>query len=308
MARRLLAATCSRLPPPPPPPLVSALLCWVARMMCTPARAAGALSARYMHRFRVVSSHLMHRQQQPSVAAAARAFALAAASKPPQRVGIVGGLGLGAGIHYYKELAAARADVPLELAMVHCQLDLVLDYVDAGDKSGLVLYLESVLEDLKAAGATFAAIPAVTPHYCIDMLQDVSPLPLVDMLAVIKEEVAARKYLKVALFGTAAVQLSACYGRLHGVTDVVTPPPDEVALIGDLYTEIARSVGATEEQRQEQRVALAQQAEVLISRDGVDAILLAGTDLSAVFTAEHPPPFPYLDCAALHIAAIAKRL
>ena len=46
----------------------------------------------------------------------------------------------------------------------------------------------------------------------------------------------------------------------------------------------------------------------MIARDGVHAILLAGTDLSSVFTAEEPPPFPYLDCAAVHIDAIAKRL
>jgi|EP01046_Picozoa_sp_COSAG06_P024641 aspartate racemase len=76
---------------------------------------------------------------------------------------------------------------------------------------------------------------------------------------------------------------------------------------GDTYNEIARSVAATPEQREAQRARLVAQAETLIKRDGVEAILLAGTDLSAVFNANNTP-FPHLDCAAVHIDAIMRRL
>ena len=59
-----------------------------------------------------------------------------------------------------------------------------------------------------------------------------------------------RQLGKVALFGTRAVQESACYGRLSGVAEVVIPPPNEVTLIHDMYNDIARSV-----QRSERRSA-----------------------------------------------------
>ena len=44
----------------------------------------------------------------------------------------------------------------------------------------------------------------------------------------------------------------------------------------------------------------------LIDRGGAQAILLAGTDLSS-FYAEHPPSFPFLDVAELHINEIVRR-
>jgi aspartate/glutamate racemase len=46
---------------------------------------------------------------------------------------------------------------------------------------------------------------------------------------------------------------------------------------------------------------------MLMQRDGAEAILLAGTDLSTVFNATNTG-FPALDCAAVHIKAITKRL
>ena len=156
----------------------------------------------------------------------------AAGSTAPARVGIVGGLGVGAGLHYYQQLAAAHADAPLELAMVHTQINTVLGLVDAGDKAGLASYLSAVISDLKAAGATFAVVPAVTPHYCAAELKAASPLPLVDMLECIREEVQARELKRVALFGTRAVQESILFGQLDGVAEVVLPPAEEVAMIG----------------------------------------------------------------------------
>ena len=191
--------------------------------------------------------------------------------------------------------------------MVHTQISTVLSLVDAGDKRGLAKYLSTSIGDLKAAGATFAVVPAVTPHYCAEELKNISPLPLVDMLDCIYDEVVSRQLGRVALFGTRAVQESACYGRLDGVAEVVIPPAEEVEMIGDTYNEIARSVSATPEQREAQRARLIAQAQTLIERDGVDAILLAGTDLSVVFNSDNTP-FPHIDCAAVHIAAVLRRL
>ena len=214
---------------------------------------------------------------------------------------------MGAGLHNYQQLAVAHGDTPLELAMVHTQISTVLSLVDAGDKRGLAKYLSTSIGDLKAAGATFAVVPAVTPHYCAEELKNISPLPLVDMLDCIYDEVVSRQLGRVALFGTRAVQESACYGRLDGVAEVVIPPAEEVEMIGDTYNEIARSVSATPEQREAQRARLIAQAQTLIERDGVDAILLAGTDLSVVFNSDNTP-FPHIDCAAVHIAAVLRRL
>jgi aspartate racemase len=54
-------------------------------------------------------------------------------------VGLVGGLGVGATIHYYKELARAHEAQgrTLHIVMAHAENSRVLEYVQAGERDGL---------------------------------------------------------------------------------------------------------------------------------------------------------------------------
>jgi aspartate racemase len=81
----------------------------------------------------------------------------------------------------------------------------------------------------------------------------------------------------------------------------VTPRPAEVDYIHDTYFSIASTGAGSEEQRR----GLTELANTLCTRDGVDAVLLAGTDLSAIFD-EGNTEFPHLDCARAHIQAIMR--
>jgi aspartate racemase len=46
---------------------------------------------------------------------------------------------------------------------------------------------------------------------------------------------------------------------------------------------------------------------MLVKRDRVDAIIMAGTDLCLLFN-EDNTDFPYIDCSALHLQAILSKL
>ncbi|MBS0590700.1 MAG: Eco57I restriction-modification methylase domain-containing protein [Proteobacteria bacterium] len=83
--------------------------------------------------------------------------------------GLIGGLGVGAAVHYYERLAKAHsaAGVPLDLAMVHADMPRMVRWAESGDARAMAQYTAGLIERLKAAGATFAALPAVTPHLCI---------------------------------------------------------------------------------------------------------------------------------------------
>ena len=217
-------------------------------------------------------------------------------------IGIVGGLGVGAAIHYYKELAAAHDALgkPLELVMIHAQMRRIFEHAGKGDAPGLARYLEDVIGQLKRGGATLAVIPAVTPHLCIRELLSISPLPIVNMIDAIDEAVRARGWRRIALFGTRFVVAGKMFGLLDGV-EIVTPRPAEVDYIHDTYFSIASTGAGSEEQRR----GLTELANTLCTRDGVDAVLLAGTDLSAIFD-EGNTEFPHLDCARAHIQAIMR--
>jgi aspartate racemase len=140
----------------------------------------------------------------------------------------------------------------------------------------------------------------VTPHLCIGELKRITPLPLIDITEVIAAEVRQRRLSRVALFGTRFVIESDLYGRLSGV-DVVRPRPDEIDLVHRAYTNLAHTATVSGDDRR-QLTAL---AETLQRRDGVQAVLLAGTDFALMFD-ESSTPFPHLDCARVHIDAVLQ--
>lgn len=219
-------------------------------------------------------------------------------------IGLLGGLGVGAAIHYYRELAAAHDDVrrPMQLAMVHASISRATSYASQGDRSGLAAYLAGFLGQLKAAGATIGVLPAVTPHICIEELKAIAPIPVIDLTKVVSDHLRERKLSKVALFGTRFVVESDMYGRLQGV-DVVRPREAELAFIHDAYTRLAHS-GQVSEKHRERFVSL---AHTLQERDGVEAIVLAGTDFALMFHAGNTP-FPHVDCTRAHIDVIIRAI
>ena len=84
-------------------------------------------------------------------------------------VGIVGGLGVGATVHYYEKITAAckaRGVMP-DLGIVHADVDEGQGFVREGRLDALADYLAGFIERLGRAGAQAAVLPAVTPHICI---------------------------------------------------------------------------------------------------------------------------------------------
>jgi aspartate/glutamate racemase len=88
------------------------------------------------------------------------------------------------------------------------------------------------------------------------------------------------------------------FGALTAV-EVVRPTAEEVDFVHGTYVELART-GQGSSEKHEKMTALARR---LVTRDAVDAILLAGTDLMVLFN-EANTDFPHVDCAALHIREI----
>jgi aspartate racemase len=218
-------------------------------------------------------------------------------------LGLIGGLGPGATVYYYRELLAAHAAqgcVP-RMLIAHADVNRVMTAAGAKDFGGLADYLAGLIGDMKAGGAEMTAIVALTPHICVPQLTPISPLRLIDMVSEVAAEIRARGLKRVAMFGTRFTVETRMFGRLEGI-DVVMPQPDEIELIQNTYADVV-AARSTPTQIDELR----RLAHTFIERDGAEAILLAGTDLSTVFD-ETNIDFPAIDCAAVHIKAITKRL
>jgi aspartate racemase len=187
------------------------------------------------------------------------------------------------------------------MLIAHADVNRVMTAAGAKDFAGLADYLAGLIGGMKAGGAEMTAIVALTPHICVPQLTPISPLRLIDMVSEVAAEISVRGLKRVAMFGTRFTVETRMFGRLDSV-DVVMPKPDEIELIQNIYADVvaARSTST-------QIDALRRLAHTFIERDGAEAILLAGTDLSTVFDQSNID-FPAIDCAAVHIRAITKRL
>lgn len=219
-------------------------------------------------------------------------------------LGLVGGLGVGATVYYYENLARGceKLGFALDIVITHAQMPRVFAYVEANDRTGLAEYLNGYIGRMKAAGAEMAAIPAITPLFCAKELAATSALPIVSLVDPLNRELAACKARRVAIFGTRFVIESDLFGALSGV-EVVRPAPEDVDVIHKTYVDLA-ATGEPSAEKHEKLTALAHR---LVSRSAVDAILLAGTDLTLLFN-EGNTDFPHVDCATLHTREILREL
>ena len=219
--------------------------------------------------------------------------------------GLVAGLGIGAGIFYYRSLVSAHVARGLSpgLLMVHADVRRVMGLATARKAQELAEYLTGLLQQLADGGATMATIPAFSPQVCAKELAASTPLPLVNILDVIVDEVARRRLQRVAIFGARVTMETKLFGRLEGRAEVVSAAAREVDEISEMYVRIVE----TEQSSQADYERLRTLAHTLIERERLDAILLAGTDLAFVFGPENTD-FPHVDGARAHIEEIMRRI
>lgn len=221
-----------------------------------------------------------------------------------KKIGLIGGLALRAGLFYYEQIfqRCAAEGLPLKLMLSHADVNAVLACVGSGDKAGLGHYLGTLANELFDGGADLVAVTAVAPHLAIEEMTRVARGPVVDLLGCIPAGLASAGIERVAIFGNRAVMNTNAFGSI-AADRVVRLDPPVLDAVHAMYNDIALfgKRGTPDE-----AAFLEQVAYDLIDRDGAQAILLAGTDLSS-FYAEQPPSFTFLDVARLHIDEILRR-
>ena len=142
---------------------------------------------------------------------------------------------------------------------------------------------------------------AIAPHLAVAEIARVARGPIVNVLEIIPDELAASGFRRVAVFGNRAVMETGIFGALPPHV-VVAPEKSLIDEVHAAYTEIALH---GKRGTQPEIGLLERAARVLLDDAGAQAILLAGTDLSS-FYAEQPPTYPFLDVARLHVDRIVR--
>lgn len=225
------------------------------------------------------------------------------------RVGLVGGLGPESTIDYYRRIFAlwerqGRRGAP----------SLVIDSLDVKhglhlvgtDRAGLVEYLLASVNRLHAAGAELVAMTANTPHIVFDELAELSPAPLLSIVEVCADEAERRTLRRPLLLGTRFTMEAGFYQSVfarRGIT-VVTPEEGDRLWLHERYIGELLKGSFRDETRRE----VTGLVERLRDWEGVDGVILGGTELPLLLTAPDLGGLPVLDTTALHVAALVTRI
>jgi aspartate racemase len=216
-------------------------------------------------------------------------------------VGLIVGIGPAATDFYYRYLIAAlaRAGQDLDLTMAHADTKTLLRNQSDGDVAAQVAIYRQLAERLQRCGVERIAVTSIAGHFCIEEFKSVSPMPVIDLLEVVRLEVKRRGLARIGLLGTRVVMESRFYGVLDDVE--VIAPVDDLLEVHEAYVAMASAGIATPEHRS----TFLRAGNSLVRTHGCESVLLAGTDLALVFAKGFDAGFDTLDCAAAHAEAIA---
>lgn len=225
-------------------------------------------------------------------------------------VGIIGGIGPESTIEYYRSIIAfyrrrTRDGGYPSVVINSIDVKRMLDLIGDNKLPEVEAYLLAELERLARAGADFAALAANTPHIVFGTLRARSPLPLISIVEVTCDVARERGLRRVGLFGTRFTMEAMFYPEVFEPAGIsVVPGPEEQVYIHDKYmTELVsgRFVPETRE-------GLLAIVERMKARDGIEAVVLGGTELPLILRADDYAGVQLLDTTKLHAEAIVSRL
>ena len=226
-------------------------------------------------------------------------------------VGIIGGIGPESTIEYYRGIIAGyrqrQTDGSYPSIIINSiDLTRLLGPVTANELDKATDYLVNEVQKLARAGADFGVIAAGTPHIIFDAIRKRSPIPLMSIVEATCEAAVKLKLKRIALFGTRFTMQGRFYPDVFskaGIT-LVMPEANEQAYIHDKYmNDLVNGIILPET-----RGRLLAILDQMKKREGVEGLILGGTELSLILRDPEHNGIPILDTTKIHVASIVAEL
>ena len=227
-------------------------------------------------------------------------------SNAVKTLGMIGGTGPESTVEYYQRLMAAHrarhADGRAPSLIINSVDNRKLvDWFSANQLPAVVDYLAREIDRLDSAGADFALIAANTPHLVFGELEQRVRLPLLSIVEATADAATAAGLRRLALFGTRftmrAPMFPDAFAR-RGLA-IVAPNADEQGFIDPKYFD-ELFVGVIKEETRDALLAI---VETMKQRDGIDGLILGGTELSLILREPTAAGLPVLDTTQIHVDA-----
>jgi aspartate racemase len=226
-------------------------------------------------------------------------------------VGIIGGLGPESTIDYYRSIlvryrARTQNQGYPQVIINSLDVDKGIAMLDAGRLDDLADYFSGAAEQLVRAGADFACIAANTPHLVFDEVQRRSPIPIVSIVRATANRAKALSLKRVGLFGTGFTMRANFYPQEFeraGISLVTPEEPEREYIHGKYIGELLKNQFLPETRREILRIARRMKVE-----EGVQAIVLAGTELPLLLRDSGATDISFLDTTVIHVEAIVDEL
>ena len=227
-------------------------------------------------------------------------------------LGMIGGVGPESTIEYYRTIIASYQEQTRDgsypsMIINSINLKKMLDLIGANALAAVTDYLLGEVRKLARAGADFGLLAANSPHIVFDDLQRQSPIPLISIVTATCDAVQALGLKRVGLFGARFTMRGEFYPNVFsraGIT-LVAPDEDEQAYIHDKYmNDLVKGVFLPET-----RTRLLTIVERLKEEEGIEGLILGGTELPLILKDETYHGIPFFDTTKIHVQrAVAHML
>ncbi len=226
-------------------------------------------------------------------------------------VGIIGGIGPESTIEYYRGIIAGYRERQTDgsypsIILNSINLRVLLGLITANELDQATDHLINELQKLARAGVDFGVIAAGTPHIVFDQVRERSPLPLISIVEATCDAAAKMNLKKIALFGTRFTMQGRFYKDVFSKAGIklVVPEADEQAYIHDKYmNDLVHGIVLPETRERLLRIL-----DQMKERDGVEGLILGGTELSLIIKDAEHNGLPILDTTRIHVARIVAEL
>jgi aspartate racemase len=226
-------------------------------------------------------------------------------------LGMIGGVGPESTVDYYKNIIAMyrereRDGSYPQFIINSINLQAGIDFLEANDLAGMAAFLLREIEKLPRAGADFGIIAANTPHIVFDQIASKCSIPLISIVEATCAHAKARKFKRLALFGTRYTMRADFYQKVfarEGIELVVPEPKDQDYIHEKYFAELVPGIFLPE--TRENLLAITDRMKDKIDIDGV---LLAGTELALILRGESHNGVALLDTGKIHCQAAVNEM